>query len=123
MKAFLDQGLPYSTVKHLTAVGWDVIHTVDVGMERATDRVIIDHARETGRFCVTLDSDFHSIIAVDNAKAPSTIRIRQEGLKGQDVANLLISIYPVISEDLQHGALVTVTDRTVRVRRLPIQGT
>ncbi|MEE8060166.1 MAG: DUF5615 family PIN-like protein [Pseudomonadales bacterium] len=121
MRAFLDQGLPYSTVQHLKAAGWDVIHTVDVNMEQATDRSIIEYARETGRFCVTLDADFHSIIAVDNTVDPSVIRIRQEGLKGADVADLLLAIYPEIGKDLEAGALVVVTDKTVRIRRLPVQ--
>ena len=120
MKVFLDQGLPYSTIKPLQTAGWDVIHTVDVGMERATDRAIIQYAREQGRFCVTLDSDFHSIIALENNDAPSVIRIRQEGLKGSAVAALLLKIYPMISEDLHAGALITVTDQAVRLRRLPI---
>jgi predicted nuclease of predicted toxin-antitoxin system len=106
VKAFLDQGLPYSTVKYLQPAGWDIIHTVDVNIERATDRAIIEYAGEVGRFCVTLDSDFHSIIAVDNAKDPSVIRIRQEYLKGVDVANLLMRIYPAIAKDLEVGALV-----------------
>lgn len=121
MKVFLDQGLPYSTVRHLQAAGWDVLHTVDEGMQRATDREIIEYAHKTDRHCITLDADFHSIIAVENAHSPSVIRIRQVGLSGQDMADLLIRIYPDIESDLSAGALVTVTEKSVRVRRLPIQ--
>ena len=50
MKALLDQGLPYSSAKHLRGLGWDVCHTVDIGMERAIDRDIIHYAREQGAF-------------------------------------------------------------------------
>lgn len=121
MRVFLDQGLLYSTTRHLQAASWDVLHTVDEGMQRATVRDIIEHARKTGRHCVTLDADFHSIIAVENADSPSVIRIRQVGLSGKGVADLLIRIYPDIERDLMAGALVTVTDKSVRVRRLPIQ--
>jgi predicted nuclease of predicted toxin-antitoxin system len=120
MKALLDQGLPYSTVRYLRVLGWDVIHTIDVGMERATDQAIIEYARQKSRFCVTLDSDFHSLIALANTSDPSVIRIRQEGLSGQRVAELLAQIYPEIENDLAKGAFVTVTDKTIRVRRLPI---
>lgn len=120
MKALLDRGLPYSTVRHLRLLGWDVLHTIDAGMERATDRAIIEYARQESRFCVTLDSDFHSLIALANTAKPSVIRIRQEGLSGQRVAELLERIYQEIEVDLTRGAFVTVTDKTIRVRRLPI---
>ena len=120
MKAFLDQGLPYSTTRHLRAAGWDVLHTIDVKMERATDREIIDYARLEKRFCVTLDSDFHSIIAVEHESSPSVIRIRQEGLSGEQVAQLLIRVYSDIEQDMTTGAFVTITDKSIRVRRLPV---
>ena len=120
MRAFLDQGLPYSSVIYLREAGCEAIHTVDVGMERATDRAIIDYARSENRFCVTLDSDFHSIIALANESSPSVVRIRQEGLSGQQLAKLLLRIYPEIEADIVMGTFVTVTDKSIRVRRLPI---
>ena len=120
MRAFLDQGLPYSSVSYLREAGCDVIHTIDIGMERATDRAIIDYGRSENRFCVTLDSDFHSIIALANESSPSVVRIRQEGLSGQKLAELLLRIYPKIEADIAIGAFVTVTDKNIRVRRLPI---
>ena len=64
----LDQGIPYSTTEFLRQVHWDVVHTVDLHLERAMDRQIIEYARQEGRVCATLDADFHSIIAVENAE-------------------------------------------------------
>lgn len=121
MRALLDQGLPYSTTGYLKAQGWEVLHTVDLGMERAKDHEIIEYAREHNYVCVTLDSDFHTLIAVANASFPSVIRLRWEGLKGREVADLLLRIYAEIELDLKSGALITVTEKNVRVRQLPIQ--
>lgn len=115
---------PRASILHHTSLKrrrLDVIHTIDVGMERATDSEIIDYARTNNLCCVTLDADFHSIIAVANEHSPSVIRIRQEGLKGEDVASLLQRIYPDIKSGLEGGALVTVTEKSVRIRQLPIQ--
>jgi len=120
VRFLLDQGLPYSTGQKPRAAGWDVVHTVDIGMERASDREIINHARKESRCCVTYDADFHSIIALENAPDPSTIRVRQEGLTGQKLADLLRQIYPQIAPDLEKGAMVSVTEKTVRIRLLPI---
>ncbi|PID41579.1 MAG: hypothetical protein CSB48_14475 [Proteobacteria bacterium] len=119
IKLLLDQGIPYSTGMQLPAE-WDVVHVADVEMSYATDRDIIEYAQQQHRICVTLDSDFHSILAVDNMSLPSVIRIRQEGLKAKDLARLLCQIWPSIEEQVQSGAMVSVDDKQLRIRRLPI---
>jgi hypothetical protein len=48
------------------------------------------------------------------------IRVRKEGLDAAALAALLQGIWPGIEDALKGGAMVTVTDRSVRVRRLPI---
>lgn len=120
MRFLLDQGLPYSTGKTLRAAGWDVVHTVDLGMQRTSDRKIIDYARRENRCCVTYDADFHSIIALENATGPSPIRIRQEGLTGPQVADLILKIYPQIKSALEKGAMISVNENTLRIRLLPV---
>jgi hypothetical protein len=48
------------------------------------------------------------------------IRIRQEGLKGREVAALLLAIWPRIETQIQRGAMVTVTEKAIRLRNLPL---
>lgn len=91
-----------------------------MGLSRATDEEIIEYARSEKRICVTLDADFHAILALSDEVAPSVIRIRIEGLKGKELAALLQTIWPRIAEHLDIGSLVVITERTVRIRRLPI---
>lgn len=119
-RVILDQGLPRGTVALLKNAGWQVAHTGDIGLSRATDRQIVEYAREKGFVVVTLDADFHAIIAVENASTPSVIRIRREGMKAHALASLLIEVWPTLSEMLENGALVTIDDRSVRVRSIPI---
>jgi hypothetical protein len=52
--------------------------------------------------------------------APSVIRIRKEGLDAIALAALLQTIWSRVEDALNSGALVTVTERSIRVRRLPI---
>ena len=107
-------------MKHLKDTGWDVVHTIDVDMSRATDREIIDYAQREKRICITLDSDFHTILAVNGMDSPSVIRVRQEGLRGVDMANLLKQVCVQIESQLEAGSLVTVTDDAIRIRKLPV---
>ena len=72
---------------------------------------------------MTLDADFHALLAVENPDGPSVIRIRREGLTAADLAALLVQLWPTVELPIQQGAMVTVTDKNVRVRRLPISRT
>jgi len=120
IRILLDQGLPRTAAKILHKKGWDVFHTGDIGLSAATDRDILEFARKDRRVVITLDADFHAIIAVENAGSPSVIRIRQEGLRGDALAELIEKIWPKIQTQLETGALVTVTDKSIRVRKIPI---
>lgn len=88
-RLLLDQGVPRSAASILNAEGWDVVHAGDIGMSKSRDRAILEFAERERRVCVTLDADFHAILAVVNAQKPSVIRIRREGLDGRKIADLL----------------------------------
>lgn len=118
MKLLLDQGLPRSTAAILRENGWDVLHIGEIGMSAARDQEIIEAALAQGRTVVTLDADFHALIAVSGDNAPSVIRLRIEGLRGEALADLLQKLWPAVAEDVERGALVTVTTKTVRIHRL-----
>ena len=122
-RILLDQGLPRTAAKILATWDWDVVHAADVGLNRATDREIIEYARQQQRFVITLDADFHSIIATENAESPSVVRIRREGLKAEEPAELIERIWPAIQEQMESGALVSVTETSIRIRSIPIGDT
>jgi len=116
----LDQGLPRSTASLLRDEGWDVLHTGDIGLSRSTDGQILEYARREERVIITLDSDFHAILAVSNASTPSVIRIRLEGFRGTDLALLIKRIWPKIEPQVKKGAMVTVTESGIRIRNIPL---
>lgn len=119
-RLLLDQGLPQSTGGLLAQAGWDVIHVSDIGMSRAEDSDILQRARAEQRICVTLDADFHALLATSGERGPSVVRVRKEGLDAGALAALLRAVWPGIETALAEGAMVTLTDRSIRVRRLPI---
>jgi predicted nuclease of predicted toxin-antitoxin system len=120
IRLLLDQGLPRTTVELLSRDGWDVVHAYQCDLSTASDEEILAYARDGQRVICTLDSDLHSILAVTGAAGPSVIRIRQQGLRGADVASLLKRVWDEVGESLKDGAAVTVTERSIRLRRLPL---
>ncbi len=120
MKLLLDQGLPRSTVRYLARIGIVAEHVGDLGMARATDAAILDEARRRQAAVVTLDADFHSLLAASRAASPSVVRVRIEGLKGEQLASFLVQVLDVAGVEIEAGAVVSVTAHRIRVRLLPI---
>jgi len=120
-RLLLDQGLPRSAAAILRAAGWDVVHVGECGLATASDTLILDEARSEQRHIVTLDADFHALLAVSGAASPSVVRLRIEGLKGDDLAHLIQRLWPKIAVAMAEGAMVTVTRGAVRVKRLPVE--
>ena len=121
-RLLLDQGLPRSAGKLLLDAAWDVVHVGDIDLSRASDRHILDYAKRENRTCVTLDADFHALLATTEATKPSVIRIRKEGLNANALAKLLMTVWPRIEQSIIEGAMVTITEKSIRVRQLPISG-
>ena len=120
MKLLLDQGLPRSAVHHLAALGIDAVHVGELGMAAATDAEIIAEAIQQQAIVVTLDADFHSLLADSGATQPSVIRIRIQGVKGDALSRLLAQVMAKIANELNAGAAVTITRSATRVHLLPI---
>jgi len=120
MKLLLDQGLPLSAAVLLRDAGIDTIHIGEIGMSEAKDAEIIQRAKEEERTVVTLDADFHTLLALEEAISPSVIRIRIERLRAQAFTNLLLIVIAECEEDIEQGSAITVEPSRIRIRRLPL---
>ncbi len=120
MKLLLDQGLPRSAAALLRAAGIDAVHTGEIGFATAEDAAILAHARDEARVVVTLDSDFHALLAHSNASSPSVIRIRIERLRAQACSALLLRLIEEWESDLTSGVMLTVQPGRVRMHKLPL---
>jgi predicted nuclease of predicted toxin-antitoxin system len=120
MKLLLDQGLPLSAAALLRNAGIDTIHVGEIGMSEAEDADILQRARDGGRVVATLDADFHALLALDVAIAPSVIRIRIERLRAQALTDLLLTVIAECGKALELGSAITVEPSRIRLRRLPL---
>ncbi|MCE9634101.1 MAG: DUF5615 family PIN-like protein [Planctomycetes bacterium] len=122
MDLLLDQGVPRGAASLLRADGHEVVHVADVGHAASPDDVILAVARSTGRVVVTLDADFHALLAASGARSPSVIRIRIEGLRAREMVDVVREVILRCGSDLRSGAAVSVRPGRIGVRSLPLVG-
>jgi predicted nuclease of predicted toxin-antitoxin system len=121
MRLLLDQGLPRRSAELLRLEGFDVLHTGEIGMSEALDEEILARAHQEERTIVTLDSDFHTLLARSKASAPSVVRIRIQGLRAERMVVLIPQVLEAISEELARGAVASIDETLkIRVRKLPL---
>jgi predicted nuclease of predicted toxin-antitoxin system len=132
MRLLLDQGLPRTTAAAFQADSFQkdafqvsdpslsAEHVGEIGLASADDKTILAYALDRGMVVVTLDADFHTQLVLSGARGPSVIRIRIEGLNSTELSRLLTRVIQQCKDKLDSGAMVTVTETGVRVRKLPL---
>jgi predicted nuclease of predicted toxin-antitoxin system len=120
MKLILDQGLPRAAATYLREMGYDAMHVGELGLSKASDLQILDLALTERGVVVTLDADFHTLLAISKATQPTVIRIREEGLKGKALAECVSIVVKRCPEELKAGALISVIPPYIRVKLLPL---
>jgi predicted nuclease of predicted toxin-antitoxin system len=69
---------------------------------------------------VTLDSDFHTQLALSGANKPSVIRLRIEGLKSEACARKIAQVCRRFQKELDEGATLSISAKSARCHLLPI---
>ena len=122
VRFLLNQGVPRDAAARLREMGYACAHVGEIGMWAAADRDILRWAAEQGAIVVTLDADFHAILAVSAAHGPSVIRIRMQGLDAPAVVGIIRDVLKSFGTDLEKGSLVTVKARKMTCHKLPTGG-
>src|SRR5476651_264279 len=100
MHLVLDQGVPRDAAALLRSLGYDCIHVSEIGMSRSTDEEILAFSLGRKAVVVTLDADFHTILAVSGAIGPSVIRVRLQGLGAPETVALVRKVLAGFEADL-----------------------
>jgi predicted nuclease of predicted toxin-antitoxin system len=115
----LDQGLPRDAAGQLRSAGASCVHVGELKMSTAADTEILEWARVHNSVIVTLDADFHAIVAVQRVAKPSVIRIRVQGLNGTAIAGLVRQVLERYAVELRLGCMITVKPRKTTCHLLP----
>jgi predicted nuclease of predicted toxin-antitoxin system len=120
MKLLLDMNLSDDWCEALVKAGHSAIHWSSVGQHNATDKEIMGYAKMNGYTVFTQDLDFTDLLAISGDSSPSVLQLRDDNrLTEQNLAFVLRALSE-FSDELEQGALVTVSSRGARARVLPI---
>jgi predicted nuclease of predicted toxin-antitoxin system len=106
----------------ISAAGHDAVAVRALGLQDASDEVILDRALNEDRIVVSHDTDFGTLLAIRRLSKPSFILIRSaDPLTANQIADLIIDNIATMTEDLNAGAIVTFARGRLRSRRLPLE--
>lgn len=121
MKFLADMGISTQTVAHLREIGHDSVHLRDEQLQQAEDAAVLQKAVGEGRVLLTHDLGFGDLMAAGKGILPSVIILRLRDMRPHQVNNYLDKVIANHGSHLDQGAIVSVTEKRIRVRRLPIR--
>lgn len=120
MKFLANMCISTKTVQWLRQQGYDATHLREEGLHKLPDEQVLAKAVAEQRIVLTMDLDFGYFLAISKASLPSVILFRLEDKRSERVNERLSEVLRLCLNDLSAGAIVVVTETTIRVRRLPI---
>lgn len=121
MKFLVDNALSPRVADVLTQAGHDAVHVRSRGLHAATDPHLFQLAAAEGRTILSADTDFGALLAFRRETKPSVVLFRGRAPRRPDPqAALLLANLPIIGAELDRGAIVTIYETRLRIRRLPI---
>jgi predicted nuclease of predicted toxin-antitoxin system len=123
MKFLINNNLSPLLAEGLKAAGHDAVHLRDLGMQAASDQVVLQDAQADERVLVSADTDFGGLLSRSRATGPSILLIRRlVGRRAAEQSAIILANLDQIAEDLTAGAVVVIGDDWIRIRRLPMPG-
>jgi predicted nuclease of predicted toxin-antitoxin system len=104
----------------LTLEGYDAVHASAMGLGRASDAVILEHALAEKRIVITADLDFPRLLAQAAAEGPGVILFRGGNYREQEAIERLSCALRVVSEEELPNSIVVIEKSRIRRTRLPV---
>lgn len=122
MKFRIDNALSPKLATLLTAAGHEAVHVRTYGMHAAKDEEILARALKEDRIVVSADSDFATLLALQEASSPSLISFEAPTLLlAQNYVEILLSAFATLDPELISGCVAAFRKHRLRVHKLPFQ--
>ena len=120
LQFLVDMNLSPQWVSVLQNHGWQAVHWSSIGDPGASDKDIMDWARNHQYVVFTHDLDFGTMLAFSHEAGPSVLQVRVEDPLPDYLEETVVAALNQHGADLTTGAMVVVDESRSRVRVLPI---
>jgi predicted nuclease of predicted toxin-antitoxin system len=120
VRFLVDESLSHRVAVDLANAGHDAVHVRDLHLLGATDAAVMKAAADANRVVVAADTDFGELLALGRHPGPSVVIFRRAPHRPEAQAELLLANLDAIEETLAEGAVVILSEQSVRFRLLPI---
>jgi predicted nuclease of predicted toxin-antitoxin system len=120
VRFLLDECISARLAPLVAKAGHDVVHVSDRGLAGHVDQEVLAAARDEERVLVSADTDFGELLAKQGLPLPSLVLFRQGNRGPEHQAATLLDNLDYVAEDLTAGAMVVITDDSIRIRNLPM---
>ena len=120
MRFLLNMNAPPELGRRLAAEGHVCRHVRDISLARADDTAILETARANQEAIITHDLDYGHLLAFSGEPSPSVIIYRLRNTHPDNLFARIKEVWPEIEQPLSQGAIITLEDATLRIRRVPI---
>jgi predicted nuclease of predicted toxin-antitoxin system len=123
MRFLIDNALSPRVAELLAAAGHDAVHVRASGLHAAADSELFQLAARENRTIISAETDFAELLALRRETRPSVVLFRgRSPRRPEREAAVLLANLPVIQAELETGAVVSIYEDRLRIRRLPIGG-
>ncbi len=120
MKLLVDMNHSPDWLPLLASQGWEAKHWSSIGCGNAPDNELLAWARGNSHVVLTEDLDFSQTLYATNEAGPSVVLLRMDNEFDAAARNRVCAALREAQDSLAQGALLTISQRRFRVRKLPI---
>ncbi len=120
MKFLIDMPLSPALAKWMVEHGYDAVHVLEIGLDRAPDIEILEKAFEEKGVVITADLDFPRLLASLHTECPGLILFRGGNYSESEALLYLRKALAAIPGDTLCNSIVVIDKNRIRRRSLPL---
>jgi len=118
MRFLVDQDVYQATIEFLLKQGHDVVPIKRLGLERASDLLLLQKAKELERLFVTRDKDFGALVFLEKEASGGVVFLRGKPTEIELIHSELVGVLQSHTEDEMKKYFCVVEPGRHRLRKL-----
>lgn len=121
MRFIVDMPLSPNLATWLVQKGYEAVHVVELGLERASDEEILSLAGDERGVVITADLDYPRLLALARAEGPGLLLFRGGDYSESESVERMARVLEIIPVDELSHSVVVIEKNRIRRRHLPLR--